>query len=173
MIKKEKIVTDRLVLKNLTDNDKSEMISIVKDPKVYATYMLPDLNNEEEETKLFNRLRNLCSAKDHFVYGIYLNNIVIGFLNDVEKSEDGIEIGYFISSKHWGNGYATEAFKAVIQELFKMGYQKVYAGHFENNPASGRVMQKCGMSLMDRPETIAYRGVNHRIIYYQILNQIK
>ena len=169
--KKEILKTKRIILKSINDSDRDSFIAICKDPKVYATYMLPDLLNKEQEDKFFNRLKELCQDKSRFIYGIYLENEIIGFLNEVEKSEDGIEIGYFISSKHWNKGYATEAFKVAIKELFDMGYKYVYAGHFENNLASGKVMQKCGMHLIDKNDFIEYRNINYRVIYYQIGNK--
>ncbi len=56
------------------------------------------------------------------------------------------EIGYVLSKGHWGQGYAPEAFKAVIDFLFKdVGYHKVIARHDVDNPASGAVMEKCGL----------------------------
>ena len=39
---------------------------------------------------------------------------------------------------------------------------------FEENPASCRVMAKSGMHLIEETEVIAYRGKDHRCIYYEI-----
>ena len=56
------------------------------------------------------------------------------------------ELGYWIGKPFWGNGYATEAGRAVLQYGFeKLGLRRIHAGHFANNPASGRVQQKLGM----------------------------
>ena len=62
------------------------------------------------------------------------------------------EIGYVIARRLWNKGYMTEAVKAVINELFRCGYNVVSARHHTDNPASGRVMEKCGMHFvgMDR-----------------------
>jgi ribosomal-protein-alanine N-acetyltransferase len=46
-----------------------------------------------------------------------------------------------------GKGYATEAFKRVIKFLFEeVEVETIYAEHLEANPASGRVMEKCGLT---------------------------
>lgn len=48
----------------------------------------------------------------------------------------------------WGNGYATEAAKAMIKyaaEIF--GARKFCSSHAVENPASGRVMEKCGLKF--------------------------
>lgn len=55
------------------------------------------------------------------------------------------DIGYVLSRKYWGKGIMTEAVKAVFDELFRCGFNKIGAWHRIENPASGRVMEKCGM----------------------------
>ena len=64
----------------------------------------------------------------------------------VEREHARAEIGYWIGVPYWGRGYATEAARAVIRFGFEsLGLNRIYAYHFENNPASGRVLQKAGM----------------------------
>lgn len=60
---------------------------------------------------------------------------------------DGAEIGYCIGRPWWGNGIMTEAFSAVIPYLFEVGFNRIDAAHAVKNPASGRVMQKCGLTF--------------------------
>jgi RimJ/RimL family protein N-acetyltransferase len=58
---------------------------------------------------------------------------------------DGPEIGYAIGVDHWGNGYATEAARAVIDHAFTdLGFEELRAGARVSNPASRRVLEKCG-----------------------------
>ncbi len=58
------------------------------------------------------------------------------------------EIGYWIGKPYWGRGYATEAARAIIRYGFEtLGLNRIYATHFTENPASGRVMQKAGMQF--------------------------
>jgi RimJ/RimL family protein N-acetyltransferase len=56
-----------------------------------------------------------------------------------------IELGYWIAPSHWGLGFATEAGHALI-DIARRGLrlQRLYAGHFVDNPASGRVLRKLG-----------------------------
>jgi len=57
------------------------------------------------------------------------------------------EMGYWIGADYWGQGYCTEAARAVLHYAFaERGLQKVVATHLARNPASGRVMQKIGMT---------------------------
>ena len=169
--RKERIITDRLVLKTIEEKDKKDLLEIVKNPLVKKSYMLPDLTSEEEEEKLFQRLKNSTLNKERFVYGVYSENKIIGFINEVSLEEEVIELGYFIDPKEWNKGYATETLKVAIDELFRMGIKAVQAAHFESNPASGRVMQKAGMYSIDKTEIVEYRNAHHRCLYYEIQNK--
>jgi RimJ/RimL family protein N-acetyltransferase len=54
------------------------------------------------------------------------------------------ELGYWIARAHWSRGYATEAAGAVLHVARMLGHRRVVAGHFVDNPASGRVLRKLG-----------------------------
>jgi RimJ/RimL family protein N-acetyltransferase len=54
------------------------------------------------------------------------------------------ELGYWIAREHWGRGYATEAAGAVLRIARTLGHTRLTAGHFTDNPASGRVLRKLG-----------------------------
>ena len=60
------------------------------------------------------------------------------------RQGDDVEIGYWIAREHWGQGYATEAARALIDLARMIGHRRLVAGHFVDNPASGRVLRKAG-----------------------------
>jgi RimJ/RimL family protein N-acetyltransferase/ubiquinone/menaquinone biosynthesis C-methylase UbiE len=65
----------------------------------------------------------------------------------IDKVNHNAEMGYWIGTPYWGQGYCTEAAKAVLQYGFEvLGLHRIHAVYFSHNPASGRVMQKIGMS---------------------------
>ena len=56
-------------------------------------------------------------------------------------------LGYWVGKPWWNSGYCTEAALAVLQYgLEELGLHRIVATHFARNPASGRVMQKIGMT---------------------------
>lgn len=59
--------------------------------------------------------------------------------------DGGSELGYWIARPYWGLGYATEASRAII-DIARNGLRlkRIEAGHFTDNPASGRVLEKLG-----------------------------
>jgi RimJ/RimL family protein N-acetyltransferase len=75
---------------------------------------------------------------------ITLGHEVIGVCG-VEPHESGAEIDYWLGAPHWGSGYATEAVRAVIDHAFgDLGHAALQSGSRVSNPASRRVLEKCG-----------------------------
>ena len=92
--------------------------------------------------------------------------VVRNFLKDFR-----CEVGYCLSRKFWNKGIMTEALKKVIEFLFEEGYNKVVLRHSVENPASGRVMQKAGMTFLGtNPKDNFVKGRFHDTNYYYILN---
>ena len=168
MKKQPCLKTPRLELKAFRETDLPAAKELLCSAEVAKSYMLPEFKSPDEAEPLFRRLMELSQSPEHFVYGIYLQDTLIGFLNDVEITESEMEVGYALHPAHWNCGYMTEALAAAIEELFRLGFKRVLAGHFETNHASGRVMAKCGMTKLDKTDEIEYRGVAHKCIYYAI-----
>lgn len=160
------ITTERLTLEFIKDSDLEDLIGLLKNEEVGRTFMTLDFANREAEVKMFERFQALSESEERFVYGIYLNGKMIGFMNDVEIDGTEVEVGYVIHPEQKNKGYATEALRAAMEEMFASGCTMVKAGAFEENPASMRVMEKAGMTLLPHVDEIEYRGKVHRCINY-------
>jgi RimJ/RimL family protein N-acetyltransferase len=70
---------------------------------------------------------------------------LIGAVGFGRTSDGAVEFGDWIARPHWGQGYATEAGRAAI-DVARNGLRldRLVAGHFIDNPASGRVLRKLG-----------------------------
>ncbi len=69
----------------------------------------------------------------------------------VKKRFEHAELGYWIGVPFWGEGYATEAGRAVLEFGFQnLKLHRIYAAHFVENGASGRVQEKIGMKYEGR-----------------------
>ena len=161
-----------ITLKQFSPDDKDRMLEILTDPQIKQTYMLPDFAQRQDALPLFNRLMGLSQGTDRYIRGIYLKGYLIGYLNEVEVVDGAIEVGYLIHPDYHGHGYMPEALKAVIQDLFRLGYNEVIAGAFEGNTASERVMIKAGMQKIHRADTVDYRGETYRCFYYSTKKQV-
>lgn len=166
--KADRLTTARLVLKPFAEHDRAQIADILCSDEIKKTYMLPDFESREQAESLADRLIKFSRADERFEYGIYLGDTVIGFVNDCEIKDASVEIGYVIAPAYQGKGYATEAVRACIDELLRMGYTHIRAGYFEENTASRRVMEKCGMHRLDYEDDVEYRGKTHHCLYFGI-----
>lgn len=84
-----------------------------------------------------------------------------------------VEVGYSLSREYWGQGLMTEALSAVIAETFRtLRLHRIEAMHFTDNPASGRVMAKCGMQHEGHlRERIYCKGVFRDVEMWAILRR--
>jgi len=79
------------------------------------------------------------------VFLITLHNEKIIGACGVMQQEATPELGYWLGVKYWGKGYATEALHAVIDYAFAdLAHKALQAGARVTNPASRRVLEKCG-----------------------------
>ena len=164
-MRRERLMTERLEMHALEEKDGESLIRMAKDDRIGRTYMMPELASAEQESRFFQRMKALSADGARLVLGIYLRGELIGFLNDCGMDGKRAELGYFIAPEHWGRGYAAEALRAAVEELFRLGYEEIVAGYFEENPASRRVMEKCGMRPLAQETVIEYRGGKHRCLY--------
>jgi [ribosomal protein S5]-alanine N-acetyltransferase len=138
--------TERLILRSYTDADIPELMPLIGARAVAATtlriphpYTQQDAKEFIANTQQSSLLRRTIRMRENetLIGGIGLN---------LEEQHHRAELGYWIGVLHWGHGYATEASRAMLQYGFeKLRLNRIYAQHFGNNPASGRVLAKLGM----------------------------
>lgn len=165
------IKTERLCLQALRDEDAEDMLALLTNEDVGKTYMVPTFESREDAVRTFERLQTLSLSEERFVYGIYLEDRLIGMINEVDVNDTEIELGYVIHPTWHNQGYATEVLNKAMQTLFAQGYSVVKAGAFEENAASIRVMEKSGMTRTAQEEYVEYRGKRHRCVCYQRENR--
>lgn len=72
-----------------------------------------------------------------------------------EDTPETVELGYYVGREHWGRGVATEAGSVILAYgIGLVGRSRITSGHFIDNPASGRVLEKLGFrrkGLSERP----------------------
>lgn len=66
------------------------------------------------------------------------------------QNPDSVELGYWFGRPFWGQGFATEAGHLALDFAFAdLGLATIEAGHFADNAASGRVLQKLGFAYTE------------------------
>ena len=78
------------------------------------------------------------------IFVVTLGDKLIGACG-IDPCEGGAELGYWLGAAHWGRGYGTEAARAAIDYAFEgLEHEALVAGARVSNPASRRVLEKCG-----------------------------
>lgn len=159
-------------LDKFVNRSKDNIVEMFLDSDVRKTYMLPDFKNRDEAVNLFERIQRMSLKDDRFVKCIYYDDginesVAVGIINETDKDDEMIELGYAINPKFQNKGYCTLALNKAINILLEKGYKKIVCGAFETNRASIRVMEKVGMKKVDKTEVINYRGKDHKCVFYE------
>lgn len=168
--------TDRLILRRFVESDAEAMFQNWASSAENLTYVTWVPHPDVEVTR--NSIRNWVTSytnPNYYKWAICLKEDpeqVIGDISIVEMDEidSSCEIGYVLGKNYWGLGLMTEALKAVLDFCFtQVGFQKVKARYASLNPASGRVMEKAGMSYLKTiTNGVERKGYLADLIYCQI-----
>ena len=145
------IVTERLLLRRWKPSDAEALYKYACDPEVGPHAGWPPHKNVEESKMIIREL-----FTNDYTWAVILKetNEPIGCMgyypfgkSNIESGENDAEVGYWIGKPHWNKGYCTEALQAMIHYCYeKKNFQTIWADFFIDNPASGRVMEKCGFT---------------------------
>ena len=143
--------TDRLILRRIKESDAEETFKNWTSDSKTTRYVTWEPHGTVEFTKeLFKVWEDSYCESHTYKWVVYVKELdeIIGTIDVVRKNINfrTCEIGYCYGSIFWNKGYGTEALKAVLEYLFnKVGFELIEIKHQEENPASGRVMQKAGL----------------------------
>jgi len=140
------IKTDRLLLRRFTLDDIQDAYDKWTSRKDSEFWEPPHKKIEETE-KVINEYVQNYSNSDWYMWAVEYNDELVGLVcgNLLDERLKAICIGYCITKSCRNKGIATEASQALIKLFFNIGFNRVFSMHNPLNPASGRVMQKCGM----------------------------
>jgi RimJ/RimL family protein N-acetyltransferase len=146
------LTTERLRLRQLTLDDAESMIQIFGTPEMLRFLKQPPVDTREKAIELINWLNGHYERQESVDWGITLHggDRLIGMCGTYEwnRSDRHVDIGYHILPAYWGQGYATEAARAVIRWCFdSLDVHRVQADCTDGNIASERVMLKCGFKV--------------------------
>lgn len=145
------IETERLILRALTPDDAAAVFAWTSDPLVNR-YMRYPLYTSVEQA--YPWLSAVTDSPFDFGFVRKSDGLLIGS-GGVVPDDDRLEweLGYNLRRDCWGQGYATEAARAMLRFAYEVhGARNFIACHVLENTASGRVMEKCGF-VYDHDET--------------------
>lgn len=167
--------TSRLCLRRLSLSDIPAYFARLGSSPEVAQYMLWDPHKDisESEASIQKALRRYAEGKC-YRWGIALkeDNTLIGVIEALKFDEnaDTCSFAYMLGRDFWGQGYGTEALEAVFRFVFtELDVSAILADHFAENPASGAVMRKAGMTYQRTiPAKYEKHGILHDAPEYRI-----
>ena len=134
--------TARLVLRAPRREDAHAIARLADDRRIAVNTARLPYPYGIEDAEEFIAAVNRCAGEAIFV--MTLDDVLIGACG-IDPYESVAEIGYWLGVPYWGKGYATEAARAVIDHAFgDLAHEALQAGARVSNPASRRVLEKCG-----------------------------
>ncbi|HEU5280471.1 MAG TPA: GNAT family N-acetyltransferase [Gammaproteobacteria bacterium] len=150
------LTTERLILRTWKASDAPMMTAISADPLVMEHF--PSTSTPVETQALINRINQHHEAFGYALYAVETKSSheFIGFVGLMRptftiphfkpKHLPIVEIGWRLSSKHWGQGFATEAATAVLNYAFtQLNLHEIISFTASTNVKSQRVMEKIGL----------------------------
>lgn len=139
--------TSRCIIRELTKDDMNALYEILID-KETAKYLQPKPGSKEEELdKLVSYASCVYPFFSYGYWGVFDKKTgeLIGRAG-FKEGEYPLEAGYVIKRSHWGKGLATEVLQGlVLYAQEELGCSELFANIDENNKASLRVAEKCGV----------------------------
>ena len=150
VIKKDRLITDRLYLRKLRKDDALAMFNNWDNDPEVAKYTTWEAHKSVDVTKKLVEkwLQEENEGKIiRFIITEKINDEPIGSIDTVKFVNDVPEIGYCLSRKFWNKGYMSEACHAFINYLFDLGYKDILIRADKRNLPSLKVIEKCGFKF--------------------------
>ncbi|MBO0778203.1 MAG: GNAT family N-acetyltransferase [Ktedonobacteraceae bacterium] len=150
------LVTERLVLREFASEDWEAVLRYQSDP-LYLRYTPREERTEADARSLVSMFLRWREELPRYRYQVAIalreNGQLIGncgIRGSASKSWEA-ELGYEIDSRYWGQGYASEAARAIVDFGFReLRLHRIWAHCIADNTGSARVMQKLGMRFEGR-----------------------
>ncbi|MEM9953133.1 MAG: GNAT family N-acetyltransferase [Chloroflexota bacterium] len=142
--------TDRLVLRQITDQDADAIFALYSDPAVLQFLSIPPVKTIDEARDTISFFHDLFQQKEAIQWGIRADDVLIGICDAHTFDYDNrkMDIGFTLLPSVWGRGYATEATLAIIKWSFEaFDLHRIQADCTDGNIGSERVLLKCGFTL--------------------------
>lgn len=137
--------TERLALRRWRDADRGGFHALNADPLVMAT--IGPVMSRPASDAFLDQIESHFERHGFGLWCVEHDGEMVGFTGLwTPWFRDGIEIGWRIGSDHWGNGFAPEAARAVLDLAFgRLGFDEVISFTARVNRRSLRVMDKVGL----------------------------
>ena len=135
--------TERLMLRRPTLADVKAIAHLANDRRIAEnTRRLPHPYSQDHAIEF---VRAIANHNRETVFLIENNHTPIGVAGIDWREADAPELGYWLGVEHWGQGFGTEAARAVIDFTFEeFDVEHLISGARVANPSSRNILEKCG-----------------------------
>ena len=135
--------TERLTLRRPTLADVKAIARLANDRRIAEnTRRLPHPYSRDHAIEF---IRATANDRPEAVFLIENNFVPIGMVGIDWREPDAPELGYWLGVEYWGQGFGTEAARAVIDFAFEeFDIEHLVAGARVSNPSSRNILEKCG-----------------------------
>lgn len=146
------ITTDRLVLRAVEAGDARRITDLVNDPRIYRMVArIPAHQTVAQTLAWIAGHQPRREDNTGHPYAIVDDGELVGITSAHRDTRWlPFEIGYWLSPDRWGKGIMTEATDALMGWLRQRGERAFVSGYLDDNPASGRVLEKLAFMKADR-----------------------
>lgn len=140
------IETRRLALRSPEPRDVERLAALADDYGVAKnTLRIPHPYRRADADQFVERVAAQDRRRDNTFVIEHEDEGAIGVIGFFADKDPWPEMGYWIGRPWWGRGFATEAAEGALAWARRSWKRRaVTAGHFVDNPASGRVLEKAG-----------------------------
>jgi len=168
--------TPRLILREFTDQDCSAVLAYQSDPRYLQYYEWTERKPQEVQEfvqRFINQQKEQPRYKFQLAVTLRSNRQLIGNCGIRMAYADArvADIGYELAPEHWGQGYATEAARAIVEFGFtQLRVQRIWSWCIADNVASAHVLQKLGLKLEGRlREKEFFKGRSWDVLTFGVL----
>ena len=144
-----RLETNRFVLRPWRDDDAAVLYKWASDPEVGPRAGWPPHRSVDESLRI---IRTVFHNDSNWAIEFKETGEAIGAIGygpacecKLPAREGEALVGYWIARPYWNRGICTGALARMIEYIRKnTDIKSLISGHFVDNPASGRVMEKCG-----------------------------
>jgi RimJ/RimL family protein N-acetyltransferase len=159
----EPIVTERLVLRPLEARDRVRLIALANNWRVAKNLStMPYPYTEAAADDWLGKQAALWAGGKTVNLAITLDGELIGGTGIGVRDHEEWELGYWLGEPYWNRGYGSEAARALRDYAFAgLKLEKIVAGHYADNHASGAILTKLGFRYTkETPRYCLARGAD-------------
>lgn len=152
------VITDRLILKPLSEEYFPDFFEMDQDPEVMHFLRKPSQNETEGRERFNKYFAYMEKNPGHGLFAVIEKStqscVGLGILVHIEmKHPEWVEVGYRFKRAAWGKGYATEVAKSLIKYGFEvLKLKEIYGTTHPDHTVSQKALMKAGLSYVGKAE---------------------